>query len=278
MKALHIKTGIIFLMVITAAAGFYFLDFRDRESAPEIATPTQESGLRPEGVGEDTPSSVKTLPPSVGGGTAKSLPPYQGEPITKLNADPELVASIGTAYLEKYQKNLAAIAERLEKDSTNYDDWLGVAYIKKLFNNYAGTRDAWEYAKVVNPDNPIAYFNLGELYGYEFKEPAKAEENYKSALQLNPYHLDYYIGLANFYEDVPKDLKKAEETLLSALAKIPHTEPNLFAQIGAFYRDQKDYSKALEFFGKALDAATDPGVKKAIQNEIDYIRSKSTQM
>ena len=172
------------------------------------------------------------------------------------------------------EKNLAAIADRLEKDPTNYDDWLAVAYIKKLFSNLPGAKDAWEYAKIVNQQNPIAYFNLGELYGYELKEPAKAEENYKSALRLNPYHFDYYIGLANFYEDVPKDLKKAEETLLSALDKIPHTEPNLFAQIGAFYRDQKDYSKALEFFGKALGATTDPGVKKAIQNEIDYIHSK----
>ena len=127
---------------------------------------------------------------------------------------------------------------------------------------------------MVNPDNPIAYFNLGELYGYEFKESVKAEENYVSALRLNPYHLDYYIGLANFYEDVPKDLKKAEEILLSALDKIPNTEPNLFATIGAFYRDQKNYEKAIEYFQKALNAATDPGVKKTIQDEINYIRSK----
>ncbi|MDO8500084.1 MAG: hypothetical protein Q7S66_05545 [bacterium] len=265
----NVFLGIIIVFVITVA-GFYFLYFQRGEKGPVVTVESPAPAVTPP---EEVPQA-KTPPTPSALGVTKPLPAYQGEPLRQLNADPKFVASIGTAYLEKYQKNLAAIAERLEKDPRNYDDWLGVAYIKKIFNNYIGTRDAWEYAKVVNPDNPIAYFNLGELYGYELKEPAKAEENYVVARRLDPYHLDYYIGLANFYEDVPKDLKKAEETLLSALDKIPHTEPNLFATIGSFYRDQKDYSKALEFFGKALDAATDPGVKKNIQNEIDYIRSK----
>ena len=267
----HYYLAIIAIVFLVLAGGaIYFLVFQGGKKGPAI---TVESPAPAVTSPEEGPQ-VKTPPPAFGPGAAKLLPTYQGEPIRELNADPKIVASIGTAYSEKHQKNLAAIADRLEKDPTNYDDWLAVAYIKKLFSNLPGAKDAWEYAKIVNQQNPIAYFNLGELYGYELKEPAKAEENYKSALRLNPYHFDYYIGLANFYEDVPKDLKKAEETLLSALDKIPHTEPNLFAQIGAFYRDQKDYSKALEFFGKALGATTDPGVKKAIQNEIDYIHSK----
>jgi tetratricopeptide (TPR) repeat protein len=261
-----------FVILLFAAAvlttALYFFDFRSREKSPEItvenpvsATPTEEE-----------PQPKSPAPPLAS--IEKPLPKYTGQPPRELNADPKFVASIGEALFEKYQKNLISIAERLEKNPANSDGWFAVAYIKKLFNNYIGTRDAWEYAKVVNPENPIAYFNLGELYGYEFKEPVKAEENYKSALRLNPYHLDYYIGLANFYKDVVKRPEKAEATLLSALEKIPHTEPNLFAAIGAFYRDQKNYTQAIEYFEKALNAAGSPAVKKPIQDEINYIRSK----
>lgn len=263
------------IFAVAAGAGFYFFNFRNinpavKESGITLPGPDVVSGSA------DAEKEATLLPPIVQLEEAapQNPPAYTGEPITRLNPDPKVVASVGVAYVERYQKDLTSIADRVEKGPQDYVDWLGVAYIKKLFNNYIGTRDAWEYAKVLNPDSPIAYFNLGELYGYEFKEPVKAEENYLSALRLNPYHLDYYIGLANFYEDVPKDLKKAESVLLSALDKIPHTESNLFAQIGSFYRDQKDYAEAIEYFEKALNAATDPGVKKAIQNEIDYIRSK----
>ena len=268
----HYYSAFIVIAFLVLVGGVFY--FGSRKSAPEIVSRTTVDTTATS-TGEETGKpELETIPPEE---DIKRLPPpYTGQPIRELG-NPDILASIGAAYVERYQKDLNSIANRIEKGSRDHVDWLTVAYIKKLFSNYIGTRDAWEYAKIVNPEDAVAYFNLGELYGYEFKEPAKAEENYLSALRLNPYHLDYYIGLANFYEDVPKDLKKAEGVLLSALDKIPHTEPNLFAQIGAFYRDQKNYTKAIEYFEKALNsagAASDPGIKKAIQNEIDYIRSK----
>ena len=268
-KYQYFIVGGIALAAVFAAA-FYFLDYRnaeDKTSGTTKDTATEiEVAPKDGGVAQLQPQSI---PPA-----AKAPRPYQGQPIRELNGDPKFIAAIGSALHEKYRKNLASIADRLEKDPLNYDDWLAVAYIKKLFSNYIGARDAWEYAKVVNPENPIAYFNLGELYGYELKEPVKAEENYKSALRLDPHHFDYYVGLANFYDDLFNDAVKAEATLLSALDKIPHTEVNLFSQIGSFYASHKNYAKAAEYFEKALSAATDPGVKKAVENELNYLRSK----
>ena len=267
------------MIFVLVGAVFYFLDFNGLENALEVALETPDVTAISTS-GEDGAPELKIQPPAGNADVQGPLPPYTGEPIRELNAAPQVAASVGAVYVEKYQKNLAAIAERLEKDPRNYDEWLGVAYIKKIFSNYTGTRDAWEYAKVVNPDNPIAYFNLGELYGYELKELTKAEENYKTALKLNPYHFDYYIGLANFYEDVFKSPEKAEAILLSALEKIPHSEVNLFTEIGAFYRDQKNYAKAVEYFEKALVAAKatlNPSVQKAVETELNYIRSKQSR-
>lgn len=262
-------------MLLLGITGFYFFVFWRQESASEVVFETP--GLATSSIGgEGVDPELKILPAGEAD-QQMSLPSYTGEPIRELNPSPQAAASVGVLYIEKYQKNLAEIAERLEKNPRNYDAWLGIAYIKKLFSNYIGTRDAWEYAKIVSPDSPTAYFNLGELYGYELKDPMKAEENYKSALRLNPYNFDYYRGLANFYEDVLKTPEKAETILLSALDKIPHTEVYLFAEIGAFYRDQKNYAKAIEYFEKALvaaEAALDPAVKKAVETELNYIRSK----
>lgn len=267
---------IVAILLVVAAAAFYFFDFRDRQGIKDATSlPRGESVLPPlkETAFSDQNKERNQAPyekPAV-----SVLPPYGGEPIRQLNSDTKFIASVGAAFLEKYEKNLEEIASRLDKNPKNYDDWLAIAYIKKLFNNYIGARDAWEYAKIVNPENPIAFFNLGELYGYELKEPTKAEGNYKSALQLDPYHLDYYIGLANFYKDVLQDPQKAEVIFISALEKIPNTEPNLFTGIGAFYRDQKNFAKAVEYFEKALELTRDPAMQKNIQDEIDRLRSKT---
>lgn len=272
----HYVAIAVIVVLLLGIAGFYFFVFWKQENTSGVVLGTPGAATSSVG-GKDMEPELKTPPIVTETDRQGPLPPYTGESIRELNPTSQVVASVGAAYVEKYQKNLASIAARLERDPRNYDEWLGVAYIKKLFSNYIGTRDAWEYAKVVSPDNPIAYFNLGELYGYELKDSVKAEENYKTALHLNPYNFDYYVGLSNFYEDVLRVPEKAEAILLSALDKIPHTEVYLFTEIGAFYRDQKNYVKAIEYFEKALvaaEATRDPAVKKAVETELNYIRSK----
>lgn len=272
---------ILTIGLVLAAAGFYFLDFRNRGKSPENVN---ISLSKPDAISdydikkhEEKPLPTVILKEVAENTPSQNLPPYTGELVTTLNPDSKVVASVGAALVEKYQKDLSDAARRLTKNPGDVNGWLGVAHIKKLFNNYLGARDALEYAKIADPQNTVAQFNLGELYGYELGDAKKAEENYIAALKLNPYHLDYYVGLANFYEDVAKNLKKAEETLLSALDKIPHTEPNLFAVIGAFYRDGKDYKTAIEYFEKALAAALRPEEKEAVENELKYLRSKEQQ-
>lgn len=260
------------VVIATTAAVFYFSGIGERYTMTGFISEKNEEQGKSDLVSADDLQQAASKPISpVQQGV---LPRYGGEPVRILNPNPNSAASVGAALVDKYQKNLNAIADRLENNPSNADDWLAVAYIKKLFGNITGARDAWEYAKIVNPENAVVYFNLGELYGYELNDPVKAEENYRSALGLDPYHLDFYIGAANFYEDVLKSLEKAEGIMLSALEKIPKTEVNLFTEIGAFYRDQKNYAKALEYFEQALAVAADPAVRHAVQSEIDYIRSK----
>lgn len=272
----HYVAIALIIVLLLGIAGFYFFVLGRQENTPGVALETP--GVATSSIeGKDSEPELKTPPIVINTDQQSPLPPYIGESIRELNPAPQVAASVGAVYVEKYQKNLVSIAARLEKNPRNYEEWLGVAYIKKLFSNYIGTRDAWEYAKVVSPDNPIAYFNLGELYGYELRDPVKAEENYKTALRLNPYHFDYYLGFSNFYTDVLKAPGKAEAVLLSAVDKIPHTEVYLFTEIGAFYRNQKDYAKAIEYFEKALvvaEAARDPAIKNAVETELNYIRSK----
>lgn len=253
-------------VLLVGAVGFYVSGiFFGKIPAGEKAAVTVEPDKKSD---REAPNVIlKGAPPSI-------FPPYKGEAISELHPSAKAAASAGDAMVEKYTKELETRAILLKKEPGMYETWLGVSYIKKLFGNYLGTRDALEYAKIVNPASPVAYFNLGELYGYELHDAGKAEENYRAAVKLDPRALDYHVGLANFYEDVLQDSGKAEGAMLAAITAVPNTEVNLFTEVGAFYRDQKNYSAALIYFSKALEVATDPGVKKDIQSEIDYIRSK----
>lgn len=221
--------------------------------------------------GQEKQQTVVTTGPEK---TTAGLPPYKGEPITLLNADPKIAAAVGSVLLEKYQKNLEEVKGRLDEHPENYDDWIQVSYVKKLFNNYKGARDALEYAKIVNPKHPLAYFNLGVLYGYELREPVEAEKNYTSALTLNPLALDYYTGLASFYREVLKTPEKGEAVIKEALKKLPQNGANLFAAAGSYYRDERNFGKAIEYFEKALRLASNAGEKKIMEDELKYLRSK----
>ena len=65
-----------------------------------------------------------------------------------------------------------------------------------------GARDAWQYAKLLEPDSLLPYLNLANLYGYYLNNLNKAEENYLAAVDRDPINkFGAYTSLAGFYRD-----------------------------------------------------------------------------
>lgn len=130
-----------------------------------------------------------------------TFPPYAGQPILVFGSD-SIMSQLPPTSVENYKKDLATMAEALRKNPYSFNDWLSVGIFKKFFSNYEGARDAWEYAAILIPEQPVVRLNLANLYGYYLKDFKKAEKNYLTAIALDGHNiLSSLNSLAGFYRD-----------------------------------------------------------------------------
>lgn len=130
-----------------------------------------------------------------------SFPLYAGQPVYFLGNDPTW-QQLPTDAAAKQKQYLAQLAETLKENPNDFDGWMAVGIHKKFFNNYEGARDAWEYAKLLVPEQQVPYLNLANLYAYYLNDRAKAEANYLAAAELDLSNIyGSYTALAGFYRD-----------------------------------------------------------------------------
>ena len=166
-----------------------------------------------------------------------NLPRYRGDTIDNIGNDP-FIRQVPTEKAEQYKAELSRLKNALTENPTDLESWLQVGLIKKLFNNYAGARDAWEYAKLINPKHSIAYYNLGDIYSGYLKDVNKAEENYLKAIEVDPALSQYYVTLALFYEFVYKEKTDlVDDVLVTGLQYAPFDE-SLRYQLIRYLREQ----------------------------------------
>lgn len=206
--------GFIIGVAIVGVSGFYFW-FTGHEK--ELAVESEKS-----------PGIIATNTPAGSSNTNKQpvaqLPKYTGQAINTLGNDP-MISQLPVSAVEIKKQQLADLAAALSKKPDDFNSWMALGNFKKFFNNFIGARDAWEYAKVVVPDQPLTYLNLANLYGYYLHDQKKAEANYLVAISLDS--LNSYGGLnsiANYYRDFGfKD--KALEFYKKALQLDPGNVP-----------------------------------------------------
>ena len=196
--------GIIGLIVLAVVAGV--LIYRDtRGSKIEITGETSDAlknlGIEMTGDGkvEIVPIEERKLPPA----------PALVRPTDFSNTISPEVKNIVLANLEK------AITA-IKKDPKNIANWIDLGIQRKTLGDYEGARDAWEYAKVIEPGNLVPWNNLGDLYHFYLKNFAKSEENWKKTIALKPDYIQGYRGLFELYMysmkektgDIPAMLKQ----------------------------------------------------------------------
>lgn len=106
---------------------------------------------------------------------------------------------------------IAEARKNIAENPYDYDSWIGLGIYWKMIEDYEGARLAWEYASLILPENPMAYSNLGFLYGYHIKNQNKAKENFEKALSFAGSQAFYYGQAFEYYRDVLDDKETARE-------------------------------------------------------------------
>lgn len=202
--------GIIGLVVLAIVAGV--LIYRDhRTSKIEITGnlpgTVNNTGISMTGDGkvEIVKSEATKLPPA----------PSLDRAITPLSSlDPALVKNL--------EDKMAITLSNLKKDSTNQDAWVALGGERKVLGDYEGARDAWEYAKAINPNVVAPWSNLADLYQFYIKDYVKSEQNWKKTFALDVTYIQGYRGLYYLYVySMPTKTGDIPAMLKAAIAKNP---------------------------------------------------------
>ncbi len=134
------------------------------------------------------------------------------------------------ADLSEESKN-KAIAEikiiiaTLKADYNRREEWLNLGLWRKTIGDYEGAAEAWEFATVIRPNDPVAFHNLGDLYSQYLPNFSKAEKYYMAAIEKDTQHQPFfYVKLYEFYLYYYKKPDLAEKTLLDGLKANPTSD------------------------------------------------------
>ena len=119
-------------------------------------------------------------------------------------------------------KNIGKVVNQLKKTPSDFDSWMVLGIYREDFADYEGAKEAWNYASILYPNNPIPYANLADLYGYYLKDIVLAEANYLKAIEKEPNKANWYVRAADFYREVENNLFKARAILEKGLKVMPN--------------------------------------------------------
>ena len=192
---LYILVASVFFLIIAAGA-WYSISLQDAVLPEQDMAENKNNSS----VAEKSEFTGDKSVESIGKVAAPSLR-YTGQSIMVIGND-SIINQFPKSFVEKQTKYLADLNAALQKNPYDFDSWMQVGNHKKFFNNYEGARDAWEYAKLLVPEQQLAYLNLANLYAYYLKDFAKAEANYIAAVDRDFNNISgSYTALAAFYRD-----------------------------------------------------------------------------
>jgi len=103
-----------------------------------------------------------------------------------------------------------------------------------------------------NPNNDMAYVELGLFYDYEGSDRlSEAEELFKKAIEINPGNYEAYIALGWLYHYSAGNLNKAEEVFSKAM-EIEQRDDRAYSGLGWTYIMQNKFYQAEEVYKKAI--------------------------
>lgn len=192
---------------------------------------------------------------------------------------------LGTAQYQRGEFGEAseAFAKTVElaPDQAMYQMWYGISLLEKSIKqaredqarkenkkpeeirpdlaglNYQKPLAALEEAVKLNPEMWRAHYHLGRIYR-EIDKPKEAAAEFTKAIEGNPREQAPYVALGELYRRWDYT-DQAIEVLQQGTANIPGTNElsDVWYVLGMGYDDKRLDDKAIDAFGKAIDAKRD---------------------
>lgn len=272
-KKMRIISGIGIIIAIALIAVFRHPLLRLFSFDTGVTKQQTEGSIKPEqastsegnaGVHDNTPASGKI--------SYASLIPYQGRDPAEVVPDNAALKNTSETGRAQLYADIRTYGAMLKKNPDDLNMWLHLGLLKKNIGDYAGARDAWEYAVRINPLHHIALRNLGELYWRYIPDFPKAEADFREAIKIQPKDDLNYTFLVDFYRYGYKEKSDLRESVLLEGIKQNSSSGTLYRALADFYESKGVYQKAADAWKQIL--AIEPNNPNA-QDMIDEFSRKA---
>ncbi len=186
MKNKKLIVGIAGFIILAGFAGWYF--YRDWANNHRQNEPVGQNTANP---GENPQAENKSDSGLTKEELLKRMPNLDKEVVIQEEMSNESKLRLITEI-----KSAVAV---LKEDYDRLEGWLNLGIYRKQAGDYEGAKEAWEFATLIRPKNPIAFHNLGDLYWMYLKNYPLAETYFKKAIEIDPKIPLFYSKLHELY-------------------------------------------------------------------------------
>lgn len=101
----------------------------------------------------------------------------------------------------------------------------------------------------IDPNNPVIFFNLGNVY-YDLEDYSNAIREYNDAIRLDPNYADAHNNLGHVYYNLKDDNNAIKEYLETI--RLNPVEPNAHNYLANIYFTRRDYNNAIREYKEAI--------------------------
>lgn len=214
---------------------------------------------------------INNVPPLINNPSSKKAtqptPAYAGRDPQEIKPADDIVKTLDANQKDDMYYQIKVLGQTVKENPQYVSGWLQIGLLKKAIGDYVGTRDAWEYAALVRPYDPVPFKDLGELYWHYLPDLPRAEKNLQIAIKDKPDDTSTYISLSELYSSAYKEKQSLALDILLQGVNANKDDNDIVKSVADYYQNHGMYEQSLEWWQKALQK--EPSNQSIIQTIAD---------
>lgn len=259
----NIKTTIFVFLAVAGIIVVSLFIFKDIRQGQEMRIGKDNHATSTAGAGDMLPIEKSTASSSENGAVSGI---DLSDKVPSLDRSLEVKTQLLPQIAEDTKNELQTLSQGLKENYDFLNGWLQLGALRRLIGDYEGAREALEFATLLRPENYVAFHNLGDLYGFQFKNYSKAEENFLKAIAKEPKDVDAYKSLAMLYQYSYTQKRDQTDDILLRGIEVAPDRTDLLAMLARYYVEIGDTVNARIYYNKALEIEpANNGLRKELE-------------